>query len=128
MSSILDNKEKIVMIGNYQPNIGSPFISYIMRISDSTTTEINEVSNSNSILIYPNPSNGYLTVLLKNLNSSVQSIEVYSISGKMIYNKNVEQDNFSMLDLTILDGGVYILKIKLIKSEASYVKRIVIMK
>ena len=85
-NSILDRQNKVVMIGNYQQNLGSPFISYIMRISDSTTPDINEVSNSNSILIYPNPSNGVFTADLTNTFGKTR-ITVFDIIGNVIFTK-----------------------------------------
>ena len=76
-----------------------------------------------NVSIYPNPSNGIFTVSTGN--KSIDQIEVYDISGKVIFNaKNVTNSNFEYsLDLNVVANGIYFVKIT--SENQSAVKRII---
>jgi hypothetical protein len=64
--------------------------------------------NVNDVIVYPNPTNGLITV---NTNkSTIESIEILDINGKSILNKRFD-DNFIQLDLSEYSVGVYLLKV-----------------
>jgi endonuclease I len=79
------------------------------------------ISDSNEILIYPNPSDGNLTIGLGN-SDKPYSIEIFSLSGQ----KNFEKQNTKDSEITVsnLAGGTYILKI--IQEEKTVTKKIII--
>nr|WP_294861183.1 T9SS-dependent M36 family metallopeptidase [uncultured Fluviicola sp.] len=63
------------------------------------------------IQVYPNPSNGKLTV--KNSNSGIQQIELVDLSGKTVYTKAVENDNYEIaIDISSLKKGLYLMKVQ----------------
>ncbi|MBZ4044735.1 endonuclease [Flavobacterium hibisci] len=79
------------------------------------------ISDSNKILIYPNPSDGNLNIRLGN-SDKPYSIEIISLSGQ----KNFEKQNTKDSEITVsnLARGTYILKI--IQEEKTVTKKIII--
>jgi hypothetical protein len=66
---------------------------------------------ANQIAVFPNPSNGIFNIAFGNLNPN--KIEVYDISGKLIFQKNqlVVSNNQTNIDLSNTSNGVYFVKI-----------------
>ena len=64
--------------------------------------------------VYPNPFQDILTVQISSVEDSV--IEVYSTSGKLVYEKSVAvsglQDTSYNIDLSMLQSGIYMLSLK----------------
>ena len=126
-NSILDEQERIVLVGHYQPNVGWPYTSYIMRVSDTVVTGIDGIQDILEVRIYPNPSNGLFTVIADNLSNAIEHIEIYSVDGKKILGAGVRQP-FSTLDLSYLANGIYFLKITILNNAMPVVKPIIILK
>ncbi len=75
-------------------------------------------------LVYPNPIENMLFISTNTLNADNIPIEIYSLSGKLVFNKtfNTKQNELS-LDLSDLSNGFFILKI--ITSQKTYNYKIV---
>lgn len=58
------------------------------------------------ILVYPNPSNGFVTIELLNNEYLNSKLEVYSVSGQLIRTESISNQLFQ-LDLKSVDRGVY---------------------
>lgn len=127
-STLLDNQTRMVLVGNNQSQAGHPYISYLMRISDTTLTGINELPDHKEIIVSPNPSNGIFTLLPSLLNNSIDYIEVYSVNGEKLYMKKAENNFIFFVNLSYLKGGIYILKIKLNNRTTPLINRIIIIK
>jgi hypothetical protein len=74
---------------------------------EKQSEEIN-LSLPNGILLYPNPTNGQITIATEN--DELKQIAIYNLSGALIYsvesiNRNVE------IDLSEIAGGIYIARI-----------------
>lgn len=82
-------------------------------------TLANEAFKVENISIYPNPSNGIFNIASGNL--SIEKVEVYDVTGKII-KSNVAENN-SLIDLTDASSGIYFVKIT--ANEQSTVKRII---
>lgn len=68
-------------------------------------------NKATQVQVYPNPSNGELTV--KNSNSEIQRIELVDLSGKVVYTKVFETNNYEVvLDLSNLKKGLYLMKVQ----------------
>jgi hypothetical protein len=66
--------------------------------------------NNENIYLFPNPTEGELQIASKNtLENCV--ISIYDINGRLVFNKNQNLDNISVLNIENLVGGVYIIKI-----------------
>lgn len=88
----------------------------------------NTVSNNdlaeelNDLNLYPNPTSGSLNIHSKE--SSLTNIKLYDIAGKLVLDTPINSE-YSSIDLSSLDNGIYILRCKL--TDNKYVeKKIVI--
>ncbi len=98
-----------------------------MALDDIGITEassINKINNSTIVNVWPNPSNGFLTVSIKNKNTAIIKMQLTDISGKEILNTDAENASTfykKQLDLNFLAKGLYILKIN-VGEQAQYIK------
>ena len=81
----------------------------------------NESFELNNISVYPNPSNGLVTISYGTLEPN--QIQVYDISGKLILTKENLNVSESNIDLSTATQGIYFIKIS--SENQSVVKRLV---
>ena len=77
----------------------------------NTCTGINQLTNNNDILIYPNPANEQLTLTLPTeLVSTTKMVEIYDALGKQVKTIPVNSDLLT-IDISELAKGVYTCKL-----------------
>jgi photosystem II stability/assembly factor-like uncharacterized protein len=77
------------------------------------TTKALEISKNN-INVYPNPNVGIFTINLKDLEGTNAMIKIYSMDGKLVYEKNCALSNSSSLesiDISTVSSGIYIVNV-----------------
>jgi len=81
------------------------------------------------ITVFPNPSTGIFEIQFEEKNNTIISVEVYNLEGRLLYDEIPSKDNYSV-DLSDLNVGIYLLKIKALNDEIEvcYKERIVISK
>jgi len=67
-------------------------------------------SNSNTILIYPNPANEIVTINLNNLINEVAEIKIFSAIGTLVKSKTIKQNN-QQINTRDLSNGIYMVVI-----------------
>ena len=82
---------------------------------------IKELSQQDALLVYPNPSNGKLTLESPHI---IESIIVYDLMGKVVFEKNCHNKE-EKLNLYYLNKGPYIIYIST-QNEYSVYKKIII--
>lgn len=109
-------------------------VNVIYTCGEASIAEgVKEITDDKSTKIYPNPSNGYITLSLNSI-SNIKQISVYSLNGEKVYNKEVNMENSDKLsqslysrtynlDLANLKKGMYLLKI-LSKDDVIFTKLI----
>lgn len=100
--------------------------NFVCNTNNGMSTEINNMQKSNSeIIIYPNPTNGIVNILLNGPITNT-SIKLYNIAGEKIKETIKSSEYIMELDLTEQPNGIYFLEInqnkiisrtKLIKSN-----------
>jgi len=73
-------------------------------------TSIKEINSSQSINIYPNPSNGVFTIQ-SSVNSGQSIVEVYNVLGEKIASSYLIPDTRNTINLTFNSAGVYFYRI-----------------
>ena len=88
-----------------------PGLKSTQKADSAQSKEYKETMGELEIVMYPNPTEGILTVELKNLNEAQpSSIMVYDYSGRLLQSKsNLEVIN--TIDLSQLPRATYILRI-----------------
>lgn len=72
--------------------------------------------------VYPNPTNGQLTIAFSNINSGKANIRITSLLGTEIYNENVSGEKHN-IDMSRYDNGVYVVQVTTVQGTA--IKQIV---
>jgi len=106
----------------------SPFNNNIIgtfKITLQSVLEINEIHNVNNVKVYPNPTNGNISI--SNIqNIELKTIEIYSVLGKLVKHIPVRQYPSKLnLDLSQFNKGIYLLKV-LYTNGASHTQKLVI--
>jgi hypothetical protein len=79
-------------------------------------TAINRIVNSDEISVFPNPSDGIVSVRTIH-GEGLQGITVYSLTGQVLYNERVSgMASERNLDLGFLGKGMYIVNVQLARS------------
>ncbi len=93
------------------PNTTSPLINKINEVFASPSSSISghTLSEQESTLVYPNPTNAEFQLNLsgKNLKNEIQ---IYNSTGQEVY-KATEFNNTSTIDLSHLNKGIYLIRI-----------------
>ena len=92
---------------------------------NSSTLSNATLNNIDSIKIFPNPTNGNITI--SNIqNIELKTIEIYSVLGKLVKQIHVRQNPSKLnLDLSQFNSGMYLLKV-LDTNGASHTQKLVI--
>jgi hypothetical protein len=96
-----------------------PFVSasdppkiFIAKLNVQLNDRVNNISQiRNNIEIYPNPSSGYLNILLPNFAEQC-TINIYDIEGRKIKQLTVNSDpsHFQCLEINLPDAGVFFIQ------------------
>jgi len=78
---------------------------------DPHLTGITDVEkNSQTVLVFPNPSNGKFTVTA--INSSINAIYIYNVMGTKVFSKSdIKLPANSLIDISDYEKGIYFIKI-----------------
>lgn len=77
--------------------------------STETETSIANISKTNDVLIYPNPSSGTINFLNKTDNFS--SLKIFSVNGTLVFQKNLQEDD-NNINVEHLSNGIYFIELK----------------
>jgi len=102
-------REPISMVSGFPINgnrMGT--ITFTYKSSTLSTQNINSIEN---LKIFPNPSNGHITI--SNINNiELKTIEVYSVLGKLVKQVQLTQNSSKInLDLSKFNNGIYLVKL-----------------
>lgn len=88
------------------------------------TLSVNHFDNNNGILVYPNPSTGFINIRINSFVGKA-NVEVVDLNGRVVYSlNNTEFNNEKSIDLNHLQAGVYVVKIS--GDELNYTKKIIL--
>jgi hypothetical protein len=93
----------------YAATYGRGIFSGTFTADQLSNPNITEASNT--VKIYPNPSNGVVTISLPNYTGKL-SYSLYDINGKTIFSKETDYISDLTLDVRDLQSGTYFLKLE----------------
>ena len=104
--------------------VSNPFGSDTMTKEDYVTTwpeSVPDILSENEIRLYPNPNNGQFTIALP-VGAEVE-VMVMDITGRPVFNQLMSTGK---IDLTGLQKGLYLVRLKDLASGNVFVKRLII--
>jgi Secretion system C-terminal sorting domain len=91
----------------YPENCTSNFVYKSGNSGMKDEVELNKIRND--FVIYPNPSTNFIEISM--INSKFNKIVINSFDGKTILDKNIENSNFSEIDVSNYSNGIYIISV-----------------
>ena len=95
-----------------------------LTLTLKSVLSINTSDFNNTIKIYPNPSNGVITIK-KNSAIELNSISIYDILGNQVQIKQFNASSNQSLDLTNLTKGIYLARIESVNGQVKTQKLII---
>jgi hypothetical protein len=88
-------------------------VTYRTCVGSKTPETIEEIGNY-QFTVYPNPSNGFMTISYEVPTEGNNRITIYTIEGKEIFSTNLKGGRYTEnLDLSFVETGIYIYKLSL---------------
>jgi hypothetical protein len=88
---------------------------------NALTTSVGDVEDSAGIVFYPNPTNNVVIIHPDNPYIRIQSVNIYDINGKLVFNQKQSGSTDAQINLAYLPAGVYMLQATL--SDKSVIKK-----
>lgn len=85
---------------------------------------INDVTFNSNINVYPNPTSNELNISTNNLSGNM-NIKLYSVTGKLMVNENLDASINNKIDVSNLQDGIYVLAIEGSKGQNTTVKVVI---
>ena len=91
--------------------------------NNGTDTSPNSITNYIHASIYPNPSNGYFSVKVKEDNP--YHIAIYSMNGALVYQQENIRDGHIQIDISsLVERGFY--HVRITQNENAIIKKLII--
>lgn len=89
-------------------------ISETITFYGSPISDVDQLS-SQSFSIFPNPANDIVHVALRNAKSHISSVSLYTLTGELVMSKSLQSqsDNSTILDVSYLSKGIYMIRVQL---------------
>jgi ELWxxDGT repeat protein len=75
-----------------------------LLVTQDATVSISEINKNNYLNIYPNPTSGIVTIAST---QAIADIDVFDVTGKLVYSQNNIKQHNSSIDLLSLSNGIY---------------------
>lgn len=87
----------------------NPRMMRVMQIGNWEALSVNENVSNNKLNVYPNPANGNVNITLGNV--SMNNIQIFDISGKLVKSVNNAGNIFSF-NTSELNNGLYLVRVQ----------------
>jgi len=96
------------------PNGTGPFVEQAHTIGENNEEALGifEMDLDHGFQLYPNPTNGLLTLKIENSFPGTPSIEIVNVLGETVMRTAVENNSLQSLDVSEFRPGLYILRIQ----------------
>lgn len=100
---------------------GAATLTQGFQQAELLSTEVPEIFNDLNFALYPNPCSNEL--FLKTTEPGRYEIEIVDLSGRMVLNQQSEFTSLSVLNVALLNNGMYVLHIRDVQDETLQVMR-----
>ncbi|MDX1277200.1 T9SS type A sorting domain-containing protein [Oceanihabitans sediminis] len=76
---------------------------------ESLSVTENEVTTENTVKVYPNPVTDVVNIKLSGQNTTLATLQLHDILGRMLVNKKIENESSASLNISSYPTGVYLL-------------------
>jgi hypothetical protein len=99
-----------IALGGFQNTLGGNTDAFLIKITTSQITNINEVTTSPNFSVYPNPTQGQLNI---NFGVEVSNIDlkVFDVAGRLCLQSNGISGFAHQIDTDFFAAGLYILQL-----------------
>ena len=87
------------------------FDDFETTITDSESLSIDDDALDTKIVLYPNPSQYFVTIKLVSLNKKIKRISIIDVSGRVITEHNSKHMNSRKLNTNNLENGIYLIQV-----------------
>jgi endoglucanase len=102
------------------------FDDFETTITDSESLSIADNELDTKMVLYPNPSKGFLNVKLSSSDEKIKNIRIIDINGKIITEYTPEYTNRIKLNTNNLENGIYLIQITTSENIVLGYKKIVV--
>ena len=89
----------------------------------ATSLSSTDVTLNKGIKLYPNPSNGVVTISIENFSGNL-NVAVYDLNGRKVLSNSIDFSTQTSINLEGLQSGVYVLKLE--GDNLSYSEKIIL--
>jgi hypothetical protein len=113
--------------GSYQVVVSNGCALASSDATSVTTVGINELSDENLLLIYPNPNNGNFAVSFSSTERTTYTLQITSVLGQVVFKEELKDftGTYSK-QLNVADYGKGIYAISLLNSKKGILKKIIV--
>jgi uncharacterized repeat protein (TIGR01451 family) len=104
-------------VGDIIPNTASIYFDFnpaiVTNVCDTEFVNAlsTDVFDKGAFALYPNPTSGMVSIVLKDTSLTIDALNVMDVSGKTVLRKTVN-DSKAVVDLTSLANGMYFVQLK----------------
>lgn len=104
-NSAVANKGSDTTVKGQINNMGSTY-----EVTDNATLSIKAFDIVNNLQVYPNPTKDYVNI--RWTNSTTAHVAIYNVTGKLLIQKDVVNQNDTHIDISTLAQGIYMLSVE----------------
>lgn len=98
-------------------------------VEEATTTSTSDILYSEKLLVYPNPSQGLLTINGTELPEKIRAINIYNNIGKLVWkNSELKTTKKQVFDIRLIEPNSGIYHIQFVTDTGNFSQQIVIQK
>jgi len=97
-----------------------------LEFTIETTLSSDIIDLNNEVVLFPNPSQGFVNIKLVSLNKKIKRVRIIDVNGRVITEHNPKHTNSLKLNTNTLENGIYLIQITTSDNKVLRYKRIVV--
>lgn len=101
-------------------------IPFYIKIDEDATVDTDDISLDDRIAVYPNPTDGQLQIMFKDLSPKGMLLQLFDLNGKLLKEIRNFAGNNATLDMSSLADGIYLLSVQ--SEQGRYMEKVIVQK